>query len=166
MASFGAWTYSGERALSPAVGMIAFNEFFEIDASDAGLKSALHSEHLKPHKARTERQSFWRLGPASCPAGFIGVEHHGAIAVLRSVLVTPEYKDQGYGAGLISLAEGRLRHLGTKELWLVTEHAESFFEHLGWRVRPEGDVPEPVRHIPVADGSDGDRAIYMSTQLD
>jgi amino-acid N-acetyltransferase len=146
--------------------MIAFNEFFEIDAADPGLKSALHSEHLKLNKTRTAEQKFWRLGPASEPAGFIGVEQYGAVAVLRSVLVTAAYKDKGYGAGLISLVAGKLRHTGAKELWAVTEQAKAFFIHLGWQTRDECDVPEPVRHLPLPDGSDADGSIYMSTQLD
>jgi N-acetylglutamate synthase-like GNAT family acetyltransferase len=145
--------------------MIAFNEFFEIDATDAGLKKALHSEHLKLSKTKPDRQTFWRLGPASGPAGFIGVEQYGAVAVLRSILVTPDYKDHGYGAGLISLAAGKLRHAGVREIWAVTETAKSFFEHLGWMRRDDQDVPEPVRHMPLVDGTDTDGGIYMSTRL-
>jgi N-acetylglutamate synthase-like GNAT family acetyltransferase len=145
--------------------MIAFNEFFETEPTDPGLKSALHSEHLKLSRMKAERQTYWRLGPASQPAGFIGVEQYGAVAVLRSILVTPDYKDQGYGAGLISLAAGKLRHAGVREIWAVTESAKSFFEHLGWKVRDDGDVPEPVRHVPIADGTDAEGAIYMSTRL-
>lgn len=94
-----------------------------------------HSDLGKPH------QRFWMLSRDGHALGFAGIELYGNAALLRSVVVVPEFKGRGYGAALVAETLEQARAVQLQEAWLLTTTAAGFFEHLGWQLRQRQDAP-------------------------
>lgn len=90
--------------------------------------------------------SCWRLmsSGGDC-AGFAGVERFGTSGLLRSVVVAPEWRNQGVGAFLIQEVEKASKMEGIRELILLTETAERFFRREGYETITRSEVPESVK---------------------
>jgi amino-acid N-acetyltransferase len=74
-------------------------------------------------------------------AGAIGVERYGEVALLRSAVVAPGVRGGGVGRALVdALLHGCARD-GIREVYLLTETAERFFERLGFERIDRGEIP-------------------------
>lgn len=95
---------------------------------------ALLSEAQLPTEDLTEAhcQHFFFSGPAQRPTGLVGLEMFGDVALLRSLVVTPDRRGQGEGVALLEHAEDYARARGVRELYLLTTTAEKFFERHGF----------------------------------
>jgi amino-acid N-acetyltransferase len=74
-----------------------------------------------------------------------GVEAHGDAGLLRSVVVAPELRGEGYGAALCSALEARARAEGVSELYLLTTTAADFFESRGYERVSRAGAPAAIR---------------------
>ncbi len=54
-------------------------------------------------------------------------------------------RSTGIGGTLVDSSEALARDLGVRELYLLTDTAEAWFERRGYRVIERDAVPEPVR---------------------
>lgn len=90
-------------------------------------------------------QHFYYSGPASAPTGLIGLELFGDVALLRSLVVTPEGRGHGQGSDLLKHAETQAQTLGVRSLYLLTTTAEAFFSKHGYRRTPRESAPEAIR---------------------
>ena len=77
--------------------------------------------------------------------GAAAVEPYGPAGLLRSVVVEPSMRSTGIGGTLVASSEALARDLGVRELYLLTDTAEAWFERRGYRVIERDAVPEPVR---------------------
>lgn len=77
--------------------------------------------------------------------GVIGLERCDAIGLLRSLVVAERARLAGLGRQLVAALEQAARDAGMRELWLLTEDAQSWFAALGYRQVPRGRAPEPIR---------------------
>lgn len=95
---------------------------------------ALLAEAQLPTEDLTEAhcQHFFFAGPAQRPTGLVGLEMFGDVALLRSLVVTPERRGKGEGIALLEHAEDYARARGVRELYLLTTTAEKFFEKQGF----------------------------------
>lgn len=59
--------------------------------------------------------------------GAIGVEHYGRDALLRSLVVAPEYRKRKLGTQLVADLEARCRSLAVANLFLLTTSVRDFF---------------------------------------
>ena len=66
-------------------------------------------------------------------------------ALLRSVVVRPDWKGRRLGVALVTAALGRAGEAGASEALLLTTTAERWFPRLGFEVTGRADVPEAVR---------------------
>ena len=66
-------------------------------------------------------------------AGVVGLELHGADALLRSLAVAPRARGAGTGAALVAHAEREAAARGVSTLYLLTTTAEGFFSRLGYQ---------------------------------
>src|SRR3982750_1556120 len=76
--------------------------------------TAAHCEH------------FFYWGPADAPAGLVGLEPLGDLALLRSLVVSPDARSSGTGTALVRFAENHARSLGMRAIYLLTTTAEGF----------------------------------------
>ena len=98
--------------------------------TEAGLPSSdLTAAHL---------QNFFGCGPTNAPEGIVGVELHESVALLRSLAVRASCRDRGCGTALVAQAERFAQSRGARDIYLLTNTAERFFERLGYaRVQRE-----------------------------
>ncbi len=77
--------------------------------------------------------------------GIIGLEAHGDVALLRSLVVDPGRRGAGIGQSLVAALESKARDQGIKECWLLTIDADAFFTRLGYAIRDRDSAPESIR---------------------
>jgi amino-acid N-acetyltransferase len=103
----------------------------------AGLPTAdLAAEHFT---------HFIAAGPAQAPEALIGLQPCGDVALLRSLVVSPAACGKGYGGALVAEIEAYAQQLGVRELYLLTNSAESFFSRRGYSSVERAGVPEAIR---------------------
>lgn len=78
--------------------------------------------------------------------GLVGLERHGADALLRSLAVDPDLRGQGLGRALLSaalaLAQGALQ---ARDVYLLTTTARDYFAGFGFAELPRAEAPPAVR---------------------
>lgn len=77
--------------------------------------------------------------------GSVGMEPHGPSALLRSLVVAPDLRNQGIGQALAKELIARLRQQGTRQVFLLTETTLTFFERLGFRRIPRSEADPAVQ---------------------
>jgi amino-acid N-acetyltransferase len=73
--------------------------------------------------------------------GVIGVEHYGRDALLRSLVVAPEYRKRKLGTQLVADLEARCRPLAVANLFLLTTSGRDFFSRQGYQAIERKTVP-------------------------
>ena len=73
--------------------------------------------------------------------GAIGVEHYGRDALLRSLVVAPEYRNRKLGTQLVADLEARCRSLVVANLFLLTTSARNFFSSQGYQAIGRESIP-------------------------
>lgn len=73
------------------------------------------------------------------------VESLGASGLLRSVVVVPSRRKSGLGRDIVQRLERHARKAGMRELVLLTESAQPFFERLGYQVIERSAAPAAVQ---------------------
>jgi amino-acid N-acetyltransferase len=117
-----------------------------IQPSEAGVKRLLNeSQRISSDLSPEHLRHFFGLGTESELEGVVGLELYGAVALLRSLAVVPSRRRVGLGAKLVAHAEDYARGLGIKSLYLLTNTAESFFTHRGYKRARRDDSPSAIR---------------------
>jgi amino-acid N-acetyltransferase len=91
---------------------------------------------------------FFYAGPANAPIGVVGVQLHGADALLRSLVVSSSHRAQGLGGQLVQHAEEYARRRGASAVYLLTTTAESFFRSRGYAPASREGAPAAIRSTP------------------
>jgi amino-acid N-acetyltransferase len=118
---------------------------FQAVAPDApALANALRAEGLPVSDVGKPNQSFFSFSFGDDIIGYVGLERYGDAGLLRSLVVASSYKGQGHGAALVAHAVGQAAQSGITSLWLLTNTARPFFEHLGWQVVDRHAAPDAV----------------------
>jgi amino-acid N-acetyltransferase len=77
--------------------------------------------------------------------GSVALEVYGADALLRSLAVSRERRNEGLGQRLTASALDLARSRGVERVYLLTETAASFFRRFGFHDVARADVPEGIR---------------------
>ena len=77
--------------------------------------------------------------------GVIAMEVRGLRGLVRSVAVEPGRSRQGVGTSLLQSLLARAQELSLRELYLLTEGAERFFDNAGFVAVPRDTVPAEIR---------------------
>ena len=78
-------------------------------------------------------------------AGAIGLEKFGSVALLRSAVVSPEYRGIGVGRRLVEQVLERAEEAGIEELFLLTTTAEDYFPRFGFARTTRSAVPTAMK---------------------
>lgn len=84
-------------------------------------------------------------GSDDTPMGCAAIEPYGTDALLRSVAVATNARQQGLGAALVGHAQQEAARCGVHRLFLLTTSASGYFADMGYRVVPRSDVPVRVQ---------------------
>ena len=117
-----------------------------IQPAEAGVKRLLKASQLDSSDLTPEHlRHFFGLGTKEEPEGIVGLELFDTVALLRSLAVDSSRRGIGLGSKLIAHAEDYARNLGIKSLYLLTNTAESFFKHRGYKCTGRDDAPSAIR---------------------
>ena len=90
-------------------------------------------------------EHFFYWGTAAAPTGLVGLELLGEVALLRSLVVSPDARSSGMGTALVQLAERHARANGVRAIYLLTTTAEGFFSRRGYSPVARDSAPEAIR---------------------
>ncbi len=74
-----------------------------------------------------------------------GLEVHGKVGLVRSVVVIPDRRRSGVGRAICAELEGRAAGAGVERLFLLTESAFSYFLGLGFELVRREDTPLEIQ---------------------
>jgi N-acetylglutamate synthase-like GNAT family acetyltransferase len=110
-----------------------------------GLAAALRNCGLPTDDLNQAGHLFWRFEtPSDIPVGFGGLELHSRDGLLRSIVILPPLRRQGFGSAIVAALELEARALGCRTVYLLTT-APPFFARSGYLVCEPDDVPQAVR---------------------
>lgn len=97
--------------------------------------------------------------------GAIGLEQYGHYALLRSMVVSREFRNKNIAAGLIQQLEhyGKTLHIST--MYLLTETAPDYFDRKGYEKINREEVPNAVKASSEFSHTCPVSAIVMKKQL-
>ncbi len=112
----------------------------------AGIRWLLAADHL-PFEDLTERslKTFVVLQDGKQVAGAVGIEVYEEVALLRSLVIAPEFQSHGYGTQLTSAIEKVAEKAGIKSIYLLTTLAEGFFSRRGYRRIERSQAPTAIQ---------------------
>ena len=115
-----------------------------VAGTDGDLLATLQAASLPTDDLTESGRSFFRLMDHGRKVGFGGLEIYGQLALLRSVVVVPEHRGHGYGAAVTSLVLDQAIGHGVRTVYLLTEAATSFFQHLGFARVDRATAPAAI----------------------
>ncbi len=77
--------------------------------------------------------------------GVVGLEPFGDVALLRSLAVAPEHRNEGLGARLLNAMERRAHEDGIRTLYLLTTSAADYFRRREYEQIPRNALPSSVQ---------------------
>lgn len=80
--------------------------------------------------------------------GLVGLDLLGSVAMLRSLVVRPEWRSAGLGAQLMAAAEAQATALGVAALYLLTTGADRYFAARGYRKLERTEAPPEIKLHP------------------
>ncbi len=98
-------------------------------------------------------------------AGAIGLEKFGSVALLRSAVVSPEYRGSGVGRRLVEQLLERAEKGGIEELFLLTTTAENYFPRFGFARTTRSAVPSAMKASAEFQGACPDSAAVMTRRV-
>jgi amino-acid N-acetyltransferase len=129
------------------------------------VKSLLSASDLPLDGVKENFSSFVVAEDKGTIAGAIGLEKFGPVALLRSVVVSPEFRGSGVGSRLVEqLLEGA-ENEGIEELFLLTTTAEKYFPRFGFARTTRSAVPAVVKTSAEFQGACPDSAIVMTRRI-
>lgn len=78
--------------------------------------------------------------------GIGGFELHGTSALLRSIVVKRDAREEGFGTVICRELEDYVAYLGGDVIYLSTTSADGFFERLGYERITRDDAPGPIQN--------------------
>jgi amino-acid N-acetyltransferase len=107
----------------------------------ADVCSLLQSERLPIIDLKTDLPHFFVKTIGGEIIGSIGMEHYGQSGLLRSMIVSPAFRNKGIASELVNQLTGYAKHRGVKKLFLITNTAEDYFQRFGF-IRIPRDIVE------------------------
>ena len=118
------------RERPPQSGVVALLEAEGLPVSDL---TEAHLEH------------FFFTGSDGAPSAIVGLELFGPDALLRSLVVSSTARTQGLGSALVLHAEGYAASHQVRALYLLTNTAEGYFGHRGYRRIDRAQAPPAIQ---------------------
>ncbi|MBW9069967.1 arsenic resistance N-acetyltransferase ArsN2 [Agrobacterium pusense] len=113
----------------------------EVAGSDARLREALRAADLPTDDIEDEGRAFLEaVSGDGQTIGYAGLERCAGDYLLRSVVVLPEHRSDGFGR---SIVEATLRDVDG-DVFLATTSAAPFFSIIGFSEVPRAEVPVAV----------------------
>jgi amino-acid N-acetyltransferase len=138
----------------------------EATNADLGaVESLLSSNNLPLDGVKENFSSFVVAEDKGEIAGAIGLERFGSVALLRSAVVSPDYRGSGVGRRLVERLLESAETAGIEELFLLTTTAEEYFPRFGFARTTRSAVPAAVKASAEFQGACPDSAVVMTRRI-
>jgi N-acetylglutamate synthase-like GNAT family acetyltransferase len=117
-----------------------------VPGSDEALRAALIAAKLPVDDLDAPGRQFYRFAEDGAAIGYGGLEPYGEVALLRSLVVTPQHRGRGKGRAVAEALLARARGLGASEVYLLATDAAPFFMHLGFTPTDRARAPDAIRN--------------------
>jgi len=97
--------------------------------------------------------------------GAAGLERHGEVGLLRSVVVDPAFRGTGLGASLTGEILAQARRERLKSVYLLTTTAAGYFPRLGFRRVERAALPAALNDSEELRGACPETAVAMVRDL-
>jgi len=94
--------------------------------------SLLQSENLPDSDLQSNLPHFFVKTINEEIVGSIGMEQYGHSGLLRSMIVSPAFRNKGIASELVNQLTQYARDHGVRKLFLITNTAENYFQRLGF----------------------------------
>jgi len=121
---------------------LTFEEISNEDINNA--KRLLKENDLCYNDIPKENLDIFKVLEGKVIVGYLGLEHYGSDAVLRSVVIKDNFRGKNFGRKITLLGIDAARNRGIKSLYLLTITAKNFFFKFGFKVMVRKDVPEAI----------------------
>jgi len=111
----------------------------------ASIRALLESAGLPTEGLSASNPQFVVAWDSSRLVAAGALQRFGAAALLRSVAVAPDRRGSGLGRAIVRDLERVARLARVEQLFLLTQTAQRFFEHQGYRVIERTSVPQDVQ---------------------
>ena len=122
----------------------------------------LPSEDIKPESL----SDFVVAKEGNTPVGVAGLEVLGSSALVRSVGVATSHRGHGLGSNLLAAVEAKAKARGVKQLYLLTNDAQSFFGKHGYIAVQRCSAPAEIQACSQFGSSCCGAATLMNKQLE
>lgn len=129
------------------------------------VESLLSANNLPLDGVKENFSSFIVAEDEGAIAGAIGLEQFGSIALLRSAVVSPEYRGTGVGSRLVEQLLERAERDGIEELFLLTTTAENYFPRFGFARTARSAVPPAMKASAEFQGACPASAVVMTRRI-
>ena len=129
------------------------------------VESLLASNNLPLDGVKENFSSFVVAEERGEIAGAIGLEKFGSAALLRSAVVSPDYRGGGVGRKLVERLLKRAEKEGIEELFLLTTTAEKYFPRFGFARTTRSAVPSALHASAEFQGACPDTAVVMTRRI-
>jgi len=109
------------------------------------IEKLLKTLHLPTQGVKKHLREFVVMVSDGRIIGTVGLEIHGNKALLRSLGVSENHRNQGHGRSLVQAVLARALEMGINELFLLTQTARDYFSGLGFQVVTREVVDETVK---------------------
>lgn len=126
-------------------GQAAVDDIVKLSRDDLpSLRALLRANQLPDDDCDEQAEHFCALyrGAELVAAG--GLEPAGSHALLRSVVVQPQWRGQGLAERITEHLLQRAEREGVTAVYLLTETAEGYFTRLGFQPVARGEVPSDI----------------------
>lgn len=115
-------------------------------ASDLEAVGALlEAAHLPTADVRSARPAFLVATAGAELAGAGALEIYAGAALLRSLVIAPQWRGRGLGHQLVKSLERQARAAHVYQIVLLTQTAREFFTRLDYRVIERAEAPAAVQ---------------------
>ncbi|WP_423127707.1 arsenic resistance N-acetyltransferase ArsN2 [Gaoshiqia sp. Z1-71] len=128
---------------------ITMNQIVQLNQADfPKIKTLLAASNLPYSDLEFSPVYFWGIKEDKKPVATGALEIYGAEAILRSLAVQKEFRNQGFGKQLTNFLEQKAAEFGIGRLFLLTTSAGDFFKRLGYQPAERNRCPEAILASP------------------
>lgn len=120
---------------------------------------------LPTDDVRAAAPSFFLAVADGDVVGVGGLETHGTVGLLRSVVVDPAHRGRGHGTAICDRLETRAAAAGLETLYLLTTDAAGFFADRGYEPVDRDAVPPAIAGTRQFASLCPDSAVCLCTRL-
>jgi homocysteine S-methyltransferase len=117
-----------------------------VEGDMQAIQDLLSGNRLPTSDLADSRPEFFVACEGTEIVGAGGLEIHGEVGLLRSVIVADRLRGQGTGRRIVEAIEASAQKRGMASLLLLTETAADFFGQLGYSEIARDDVPQRIRN--------------------